>query len=62
VSPSVDHWLSRVNFASGLQVFDLDNTKDLALSPVVIATYEEMARALVWPNKALGWEEIIALA
>jgi Ca-activated chloride channel family protein len=62
VSPSVDHWLSRVNFATGLQVFDLDSTKDLALSPVVIATYEEMARALGWPNKALGWEEIIALS
>jgi Ca-activated chloride channel homolog len=62
VSPSVDHWLSRVIFATGVQVFDPDSTKDLALSPVVIATYEEMARALGWPNKSLGWEEIIALA
>jgi Ca-activated chloride channel family protein len=62
VSPSVDHWLSRVNFTTGMPVFDLESTKDLALSPVVIATYEEMARALGWPNKPLGWEEIIALA
>jgi Ca-activated chloride channel family protein len=54
--------LPRVNFATGMQVFDLESTKDLALSPVVIATYEEMARALGWPNKPLGWEEIIALA
>jgi hypothetical protein len=59
VSPSVDHWLSRVNFATSVQVFDLDDVKDLALSPMVIATYEEMARALGWPN--MGWE-IIALA
>jgi hypothetical protein len=42
--------LPRVNFATGMQVFDLESTKDLALSPVVIATYEEMARALGWPN------------
>ncbi|MBI3327621.1 MAG: extracellular solute-binding protein [Nitrospinae bacterium] len=62
VSPSVDHWLSRVNFVTGVPVFDLDSTKDLALSPVVIAMYEEMARALGWPQKPLGWEDIIALA
>lgn len=62
VSPSVDHWLSRVNFLTQTQLFDLETTKSLALTPVVIATYEEMARALGWPAKALGWGEIIALA
>ena len=62
VSPSVDHWLSRVNFLTKTQVFDLEKTKPLALTPVVIATYEEMARALGWPTKALGWGDIIALA
>jgi Ca-activated chloride channel family protein len=62
VSPSVDHWLSRVNLLTNVQLFDLERTKSLALTPVVIATYEEMARALGWPTKALGWGEIIALA
>ena len=62
VSPSVDSWLTRVNFQTGIQVFDLQNTKSLALTPVVIATYEEMARAMGWPQKALGWADIIALA
>jgi Ca-activated chloride channel homolog len=62
VSPSADHWLSRVNLLTDVQIFDLETTKPLALTPVVIATYEEMARALGWPTKALGWGEIIALA
>ncbi|MBI4595092.1 MAG: VWA domain-containing protein [Candidatus Tectomicrobia bacterium] len=62
VSPSVDHWLSRVNFLTKTQVFDLDKTKPLALTPVVIAMFEDMARALGWPAKPLGWADIIALA
>src|SRR5205823_1114461 len=60
-SPSVDHWLSRVNYLSNTQVFDLQNTRDLARTPVVIATYDEMARVLGWPDKQLGWADIIAL-
>ncbi len=61
-SPSVDHWLTRVNYLSGVEVFDLASTKPLALTPVVIAMYEEMARTLGWPQKELGWADIIALA
>lgn len=62
ISPSVDHWLTRVNLLSNVEVFDIKNTKPLALTPVVIATYEEMARALGWPQKEIGWSDIIALA
>ena len=36
--------------------------KDLVLSPVVIAMWEPMARALGWPGKTLGWSDIAALA
>lgn len=36
--------------------------KDLVLSPVVIAMWRPMAQALGWPDKALGWAEIAALA
>ena len=35
---------------------------DLVLSPVVIAMWKPMAEALGWPNKALGWADIAALA
>ncbi|MBI4492237.1 MAG: extracellular solute-binding protein [Chloroflexi bacterium] len=61
-SPSVDHWLSRVNQVAGVQVFDLEHTRDLARTPVVIAMYEEMATAMGWPGRELGWSDIIDLA
>lgn len=61
VSPSVDHWLSRVNFVTGQPIFNLNETVDLALTPVVILTYAEMARCLGWPGKAIGYADILAL-
>lgn len=39
-----------------------DTPKDLVLSPVVIAMWRPMAEALGWPQKALGWADIAALA
>ncbi len=36
--------------------------KDLVLSPVVIAMWRPMAQALGWPGKALGWNDVAALA
>jgi Ca-activated chloride channel family protein len=62
ISPSVDSWLTRVNYRTSTETFDLANTKALALSPVVIAMYEEMAQCLGWPQTELGWADIIALA
>ena len=61
VSPSVDHWLARVNVVTGQPVFSLNETVDLALSPVVILTYADMARCLGWPGKAIGYADILAL-
>jgi Ca-activated chloride channel family protein len=40
----------------------VDTPNDLVLSPVVIAMWEPMARALGWPNASLGWADIAALA
>ncbi len=34
----------------------------LVLSPVVIAMWEPMARALGWPSRKVGWHDIAALA
>src|SRR5262249_39424406 len=34
----------------------------LVLSPVVIAVWEPMARALGWPGKAIGWSEVADFA
>lgn len=35
---------------------------DLVLSPIVVAMWRPMAEALGWPEKALGWADIAALA
>jgi Ca-activated chloride channel homolog len=34
---------------------------DLLLSPIVIAMWKPMAEALGWPNKPIGWAEIISI-
>jgi len=34
----------------------------IVLSPVVIATWEPMARALGWPGKSLGWRDVAEFA
>ncbi len=39
----------------------VESTQDLVLSPVVIAMWKPMAEALGWPNKPVGWSDIIAL-
>lgn len=38
------------------------DSKDLVLSPVVIAMWKPMAEALGYPQKQLGWSDIAALA
>jgi Ca-activated chloride channel family protein len=37
-------------------------TKSLVRSPVVIAMWEPMAKALGWPKKEIGWADVLALA
>ncbi|HEX3126379.1 MAG TPA: VWA domain-containing protein [Thermoanaerobaculia bacterium] len=37
-------------------------TRNLVLSPVVIAMWRPMAEALGWPQKPVGWSDILALA
>ena len=38
------------------------DSKDLVLSPVVIAMWRPMAEALGWPNTSIGWSDIAKLA
>ena len=37
-------------------------TSNLVLSPVVIGIWEPMAKALGWPDKPIGWSDILGLA
>jgi Ca-activated chloride channel family protein len=40
----------------------VSKTDNLVLSPVVIAMWKPMAEALGWPQKPVGWAEILSLA
>jgi Ca-activated chloride channel family protein len=37
-------------------------TQDLVLSPVIIAMWKPMAQALGWPDRPVGWSDLIDLA
>jgi Ca-activated chloride channel homolog len=37
-------------------------TRNLVLSPAVIGIWEPMAKALGWPDKPIGWSDILGLA
>jgi Ca-activated chloride channel homolog len=37
-------------------------TQNLVVSPVVIGIWEPMAKALGWPDKPIGWSDVLGLA
>ena len=63
VTPSASHWLINVNAAVGREVFDLRDTErfSIARAYVGIVTYREIAECLGWPNKAIGYADMVAL-
>ena len=61
VTPSSAHWLVTTNFEVGRMVVDLKNAKSIVRPVIGIVTYEEMARCLGWPEKQIGFADIIAL-
>lgn len=59
VSPSTSGWLDLVNLDTGQQVFP-NWLRPIVRTPVVIVTYQGMARCLGWPGP-VGWADIIAI-
>jgi Ca-activated chloride channel homolog len=47
---------------TGNVLIDPTKTKNLVLSPVVIAMWKPMAESLGWPSKPIGWGEVLDLA
>ena len=62
VTPSADHWLIAGNYAAGRTLVDLNQTRSLAHTWIGIVTDREMAECLGWPQKEIGYADIIALA
>jgi Ca-activated chloride channel family protein len=61
VTPVTDHWLSQVNHRAGRTVVDLASTEELAIAWTGLATYRGMAECLGWPNKEIGYADVVAL-
>jgi Ca-activated chloride channel family protein len=61
VTPSSADWLVRANFETKSIVVDIPSSRTVAKSYIGIVTYENMARALGWPEKEIGYADIIAL-
>ena len=61
VTPSSAHWLVTTNYEVGRSVVDLDAAKSIVRPVIGIVTYQEMARCLGWPEKEIGYADIIAL-
>ena len=61
VTPSSAHWFINVNHEVGRDVVDLGAALSIVQPFIGIVTYEDMARCLGWPEKELGYADILAL-
>ena len=61
VTPSSAHWLVTTNYEVGRTVVDIDAAKSIVRPVIGIVTYEDMAKCLGWPQKEIGFADIIAL-
>ena len=63
VTPAASHWLVNVNHEVGHEVIDLSDTdsRSIARTYAGIVTSREMATCLGWPERTLGYADIIAL-
>jgi Ca-activated chloride channel homolog len=63
--PSVSHWLGWVNFNSGRPIFDIASARGTALTPVVLAIWEERLQQLEAatgkPREQIGWSDILTV-
>lgn len=59
-TPSASTWLEVLKQETGNPNAAVSN-KSLALTPVVISMWKPMAEALGWPNKPIGWSDMLAL-
>jgi len=59
-SPSASTWLEVLKQETGNQNVAVSN-KPLVLTPVVIAMWKPMAEAMGWPNRPIGWKDMLEL-
>lgn len=62
VTPVAEHWLYAINDRVGRPLLETGAGQSLAFTWIGIATFRDMAECIGWPNRELGYDEIIALA
>src|SRR5205085_8918838 len=60
-SPSASTWLEVLKQESGNPNVAVGQPRPLVLTPVVISMWKPMAEALGWPNKPIGWGDMLEL-
>ena len=61
VTPSSAHWFVKVNHEVGHNVVNLAAAESIVRPFIGIVTYQDMAECLGWPEKELGYADILAL-
>ncbi|PMP81524.1 MAG: hypothetical protein C0183_12075 [Roseiflexus castenholzii] len=59
-SPSASTWLEVLKYEGGNPNVAVSN-QPLVLTPVVISMWRPMAEAMGWPDKPIGWSDMLAL-
>jgi Ca-activated chloride channel family protein len=67
MTPDSGVWLGQLDQAWSKQLGDdnamaVGETVRYAVSPVVIATWEGLAREMGWPDRSVGWQDLLARA
>ncbi len=66
MSPDSTVWLGQLDQAwseqAGPDATAVGETVRYAISPVVIATWESLARELGWPEQSIGWQDLLERA
>jgi len=62
ITPQSSDWLVEINNRAGRDVVDLAATDNIAETWLGIATFRSMAECLGWPDKELGYADIIQRA
>lgn len=60
-SPSASSWLEVLKQEANNPQIAEPNPRPLVLTPVVISMWKPMAEALGWPDKPIGWRDLLAL-
>jgi len=60
-SPSASTWLEVLKQESGNPNIAVGQPRPMVLTPVVISMWKPMAEALGWPNKPVGWGDMLEL-